>query len=387
MAARGARNLVLAGRSEPSRAALDEIASFQAGGASVRIVTADVATEDGVREMLRAATSTGRPLRGVVHAAGVLADGVLGEQRWEDFERVLAAKVTGTSLLDTLTREHPVEHFILFSSVASVMGSAGQGAYAAANAFMDGLALRRRALGLPAQSINWGPWADRGMAAGMSRRDRDRFSATGFEMMPTDDALGCLERAIALNLPQVAVIPARWEVVCGRFVAGQVPPLLRLLGAQRPRQAMPSAGKNADLLRPRLDRAPDSEKPGVIVAFVRDQVAKALGLTSSGALALRTPFTDLGLDSLMAVELRNGLAEAAALELRASLIYDHPCIEELATYISGALLGAGTGASAVRDEDSQEPWQAMADDLDDLSDQELAGLLSAGMASLKLEDR
>jgi acyl carrier protein len=225
------------------------------------------------------------------------------------------------------------------------MGSQGQGSYAAANAFMDAVAQRRRGLGLPAQSINWGPWGERGMAASLTARERERLGATGFEMMPTADALAALDRTLDLNPPQVMIVPARWDVVCGRFAEGQVPPLLRSLG--KARQESSGSVKTVTALKPRLDAVPDSEKYGVVVAFVREMVMKALGLSASGSISLRTPFTDLGLDSLMAVELRNGLSEATGLRFRSSLVYDFPCIEDLAMHICADLpqLSAEVGAT------------------------------------------
>jgi len=220
----------------------------------------------------------------------------------------------------------------------------------------------------------------------LSPRDRERMAATGFEMIETAEALAVLDRIVDLNLPQAAVIKARWDAVSARFTHGDLPPLLRVVGATRGAQAPAQGSAKVNALKPRLDAAPDSEKQDVIVAFVREQVAKALGLTSPGTLDLRTPFTDLGLDSLMAVELRNGLSAGTGLELRPALVYDHPCIEDLARHLGATLLGDVKGAADAADEGEQS-WETMAEGLDDLSEQELAGLLSAGMAPLKLEDQ
>jgi myxalamid-type polyketide synthase MxaB len=163
----GARHLVLAGRSGPSAEAWEAMEEMRAAGASVREVRADVASPADTARLIEACQAEA-PLRGVVHAAGVLDDGVVDRQTAERFSRVLAPKVYGAWNLHHQTRELPLDFFVLFSSMASVLGSPGQSSYAVANAFLDALAHHRRARGLPGLSINWGPWSEAGMAALLS---------------------------------------------------------------------------------------------------------------------------------------------------------------------------------------------------------------------------
>jgi acyl carrier protein len=280
----------------------------------------------------------------------------------------------------------------LFSSVSSALGAPGQANYAAANAYLDALSHYRRAVGAPALTINWGGWSEVGMAARLASKDRERISNKGTDLIAPAQGVAVFEQLLVRDVTQALAVPIRWPQLLASYTAGSEPPILELMAAEARAQIArdgnaDSHGTQAAAFGSLLDAAPESEKMGVIVAFVRTQVAKVLGLTSSATLAQRTPFTDLGLDSLMAVELRNGLAQATGLELRASIVFDHPCIEEIANYLGAALLEPRPSEPTGETEDPQEPWRAMADDLDQMSEQDLAALLSAGMASLKLEER
>ena len=188
---RGARELVLLGRGAPSGQALERIQGWERAGARVRVVRADVANFD---EMARMIAEIGSPLRGVVHAAGVLADGVLLEQTWERFTTVMAPKVEGAWNLHRLTRGAPLDFFVMYSSAASVFGSAGQANHAAANAFLDVLAQQRRAEGLPALSVNWGAWSEVGAAAdgGMEAR----MSLQGMGVIAPRQGMELLRKAL-----------------------------------------------------------------------------------------------------------------------------------------------------------------------------------------------
>ena len=181
MVSGGARSLVLMGRSGPSEAARAVVEELERSGARIVTSAGDVSREDDVARILSEIERTMPPLRGVVHAAGVLDDGVLSEQTRERLAGVMAPKIPGAWHLHRLTRGQPLDFFVLFSSIASLVGSGGQGGYAAANAFLDALAHRRRAEGLPATTINWGAWADAGMWASLSAVDRRRWTSRGMQ--------------------------------------------------------------------------------------------------------------------------------------------------------------------------------------------------------------
>ncbi|WP_226594929.1 SDR family oxidoreductase, partial [Microseira wollei] len=208
---KGARQLVLTGRSQVSVAAKQRISSFEQSGARVLVVKADVSQPNQVVEVLEKIQKELPPLRGIIHAAGVLDDGVLQQQSIERFGRVMAPKVAGAWNLHNLTANLPLDFFVGFSSVAALFGSAGQGNYAAANAFMDGLAHYRQAMGLPGLSINWGPWANVGMAASLESRSRDRIQTMGMAAIPVERGLVALEQLLNQSASQVGVMPINWS--------------------------------------------------------------------------------------------------------------------------------------------------------------------------------
>ena len=342
LVSRGGRHLTLSGRSLPDAAATAVIEQLRSAGASVAVAQGDISDEQHVRTVVAEIAASGHPLRGVVHAAGVLDDGVLTDQTWSRFERVMAPKVRGSWLLHDLTRDCRLDFFVLFSSTSATLGAPGQGNYAAANAFLDALAYHRRAHGLSALSINWSGWGEIGMAARLQSRDRSRMTDRGVaELQPEKGvrALGLLLNQTAAN---VMVAPIRWSVLLKAFPAGGEPPLLRALAAEAgPRSATRTeAQATGGELKSRLAAVPEAEREGVLLMFVQDQVARVLGLATGQGLDPQVPFTSLGIDSLMAVELRNALASAMARSLPPSLTFDYPTIATLAAFMSSEQLAA-----------------------------------------------
>ena len=233
----GARRLVLAGRGAPSAAARGQIAELKDAGADVGVALVDVSDPQEVARLLDGIESHGAPLRGIVHCAGVLDDGVLLQQTPDRFRRVLAPKVLGAWNLHTLTRDRPLDVFALFSSAASLLGSPGQANYSAANAFLDALASYRRSRGLPAVSINWGPWAEVGQAA--RRGLRERFQAIGLETIAVRQGLQILELLIGSGPAQVAVLPIHWQAFSRQLQAATSPFLSELLSPAETRRPDP----------------------------------------------------------------------------------------------------------------------------------------------------
>jgi myxalamid-type polyketide synthase MxaB len=295
----GARHLVLAGRSGASAEAREEVEQLRSAGASVRVMRADVARVEDVAGLLEACRAEAS-LRGVVHAAGLLDDGVLDRQTAERFARVLAPKASGAWRLHELTRDDPLDFFVCFSSMASLLGSAGQTNYAAANAFLDALAHRRRALGLPALSVNWGPWDEAGMAARLS------LAGQGVEKIEPADGLrvlGDLLRAGRGTPAQVGVFRVSWPTFLRRLPPGGPPPFLSAFsrGADRPGHA--AAG---DFLR-RFRAAPAGERVPLLEAAVHKELLDVLGQEADHQVPPTQPWAGLGLGSLMMVDLKNRL--------------------------------------------------------------------------------
>jgi hypothetical protein len=279
--------------------------------------------------MLAAARGLGLPLRGVVHAAGVLDDGTLLEQNEERLGRVMAPKALGASLLAELAPEHELDHFILFSSAASLLGSSGQTNYAAANAFLDGLAADLRSRGLPALSINWGPWAEVGMAARLAARERGRMAEKGTTMIGPELGLAALEMLLDGEVPQAAVLPVDWAKVLEQVPVGKEPPLLRALANLR--EAQSSAGElRGQALRDQLTRADPADRLKLLETFVQQQIARSLGLSNTQSVDIDAPMGATGLDSLMALELRNRIETELGVTTQVSRLLGNGTVGELA---------------------------------------------------------
>jgi NADPH:quinone reductase-like Zn-dependent oxidoreductase/NADP-dependent 3-hydroxy acid dehydrogenase YdfG/acyl carrier protein len=385
LAERGTRHLVLAGRSEPSAAVVAAVDEMRASGVSVGVVRADVGTADGVRAVLAAVDALGVRLSGIVHAAGVLDDGIIRDQTPERVDRVMSAKATGALLLDEMTRERSPEHFVLFSSVASLLGSPGQANYAAANAFLDGLAHRRHADGRPATSINWGAWAEIGMAARV-HGGAARLEDSGFGTIAPDLGLTALDLAMSADVAQVGVFPASWDKVLARFASGSEPAFLRTLAKETAHRSTGSeAGDSGASLTSRLEAVPEAERNDLILAFVRQRVARVIGVENGDGLDPLVPFTNLGVDSLMAVEMRNALASSLGRQLPPSLIYDYPNISTLAAFVASELMGPSSSnqpAAKAPGADEADKWEEAASRLDELSEREMADLLAAQLGAL-----
>jgi acyl transferase domain-containing protein len=353
----GARHLVLMGRSEPTAAARSAIAEMQAGGAEVRVVSGDVALEGDVARCL-ASVSDWPPLRGVFHAAGVLDDGVVARQNWARFAAVMRPKVSGAWNLQVLTRDLPLDDFVLFSSAAALLGSTGQSNHAAANAFLDALAYHRRALGKPGLSVNWGAWSDIGAAARLGVAGK--VASSGMGTIPPSMGLATLERLMRTGVARAAVLPVLdWRRLLAEYASGSEPPLLEDVARQArmaARRTSSGGSGRADLLSA-TENAPPPARRGVVEAFVREQVFKALAIDASVHVDVSQPLHGLGLDSLMAIELRNALGAAVRRTLPATLLFNYPTIDALTRYLcsevlrlqddSGQAVGADRGLEAL----------------------------------------
>ncbi|MGH2350267.1 MAG: beta-ketoacyl reductase, partial [Chloroflexota bacterium] len=337
MASKGARHLLLAGRTLPAT-------TPEAPGVDVTAVRADVSDYDQLAAVIADARRRLPPIRGVVHAAGIVDDGVLEGLTGERLERVLAPKADAALHLHELTKALPLDFFVLFSSLASVCGAAGQANYAAANAVLDALAHHRTSLGLPAVSINWAPWREVGMAARLTDAGAQRVRLRGLDSLSTRSGLRCLEAAILSGLPQVVVLPARWPELRRAF-GGALPPLLSSLeeaagatarGAATPGTTVSSAGAQTPLAA-RLAAAHRGERAGLLAQEVSRLVAQALGWPADQRVPPTLALRDLGLDSLGALELRNALAAALGRRLPSTLLFDYPSVAAIAGFLNDEL--------------------------------------------------
>ncbi len=323
----GARYLVLVGRRPPSGNSLEAIRSLEQAGVEIAVRPADAGSRQELAAVLNEIRRTMPALGGVIHAAGVLEDGVIEQQTPERLRRVMAPKVAGAWNLHALTKDTPLDFFLLFSSLAAVIGSPAQAGYSAANAWMDALAHHRHRQGLPALSVNWGPWSGGGMASEVDAVGKRR-SLPGLKPMTPEVSWKCLEDAIKLRTCQVAIADADW----GRWVP--MPSILSELARTGPgRTPARSAGQT---LKKRLENTPQQNRRALLLEYLRSQARQILGLSPSYFVDEREPLVRMGLDSLMAVELRNQLSAALERPLMATLLFDHPTLSALANFLLGS---------------------------------------------------
>src|SRR3954452_7311776 len=367
---RGARHLVLTSRTATANETVERLAAR----ADVRVVRADVSQRDDVAILMQEIDSTMPPLRGVLHTAGVLDGGALVQQTMERFARVMAPKVDGSWNLHEATRKRDLDFFVLFSSMASMLGSAGQGNYAAANAYEDALAHYRRALGLPATSVNWGPWAEGGMATALTSRDQQRWASQGIGQLAGHEGFEALERALQLDRAQLGIMRVDWRRWSASSAAEQplVAELVRgnAAAASAARRSLVSIGD-------RLNAAQEESRLDLLRDFTAGEVAASLGFGRDHRLDAQRPLMDLGVDSLVAVELRNALVKATGCALPVTLTFQFPTIDAIAGHLFDAL---GFVKRRVAPETAVYGAEL---DIDALDEAELARLLAYELESLK----
>ena len=323
LASCGAKHIVLVGRKEPNthlKEIIDDLAKQQV---KVDVVKADIAKYEDVEHLLGYCNN----LKGIIHAAGVIEDGLVSTQSVESFNRVMAAKVKGTWNLHNLTKNLDLDYFICFSSVASLLGSIGQSNYSAANAFMDQFAYYRFGMGLPCTSINWGPWDEVGMAAGLV----DRLKIQGYKPIPVNVGLELLKQIITLNItPQISVLPMNWRKYLAR-INKHIPFFDKVMDVRENQQ-------DKVLLIDILDSVDVHEKLDLLENHIRESIKTVIGLSESTKIDVNKSIFDFGLDSLMAVELKNIIEKNIKTKLKSTLIFDYPNIKSLVTYIAKEIL-------------------------------------------------
>jgi len=346
VAERGVRQLLLVSRRGPDApGAAELIAELSAAGAVVQAVACDAGDRQALAKVI-ADIPVQYPLSAVIHAAGVLDDGVVTSLTPERVDAVLRAKVDAAWNLHELTRDLSLSAFVLFSSMAGFVGSSGQANYAAANSFLDGLAVHRRARGLPAISLGWGLWDQTSnMTGALDAVDFARFARDGIVAMSSAEALQLLDTAMVLDEP--FLLPARIDTVAlrAKFDGGTLPPMfVDLINAPARRQVDDSlaAAKSKSELLQRLEGLPEDEQDSLLLDLVRSHIATVLGNSTPESIDPDKAFQELGFDSLTAVEMRNRLKAATGLALSPTLIFDYPNSKALAGYFRQELVGAST---------------------------------------------
>ncbi|MFB0619443.1 type I polyketide synthase [Streptomyces sp. AGS-58] len=351
VATHGARRLLLLSRrGEQAPAAAELRADLERLGAEVTFAACDAADRTALAGVL-AAVSPDFPLRAVVHTAGVVDDTVVGDLTPDRLDAILRPKIDAAWNLHELTRDAKLSAFVLYSSVAGLLGTAGQANYAAGNTFLDALAQHRSAQGLPATSLAWGLWAGAStISSGLGETDLRRLARIGLRPLSDDEGTALFDLALSGSRPVVALTGIDMDVL-RRQGERAVPVLRGLVPRPAARKAAAPAGtvpggafsplaQLAGLSRP--------ERVGALLELVRGQVAGVLGHADPSAVAAELPFQDLGFDSLTAVELRNQLGPAIGLRLPTTLVFDHPSPTALAEYLAELVeRESGTSGDAV----------------------------------------
>ncbi|MFF3241521.1 type I polyketide synthase, partial [Micromonospora sp. NPDC002931] len=344
VAGAGAERIVLTSRRGTDTPGAAELLAELAGlGVDCRVARCDAADRAAMTGLLAELRREGPPLRAVVHAAGVSEVVPLADSTLEDLAYVIAPKLAGAELLDELLDGVELDAFVLFSSIAAVWGSGGQGAYAAGNAYLDALAEVRRGRGLPATSVAWGPWTESGM---FTDGAPEQLRRRGLRVMPPGLAMAGLRHALAAGDAAVTVVDVDWATFHPLFTALRPSPLLADLPAVRALAAAPAAAPDPaapagrDLLT-ELRGLPAEERRAALLEMVRVDAAKVLGHPSGDAIDADRGFLDLGLDSLTAVELRNLLTAATGHELPTTVVFDYPTPAGLADHLYEELFPDG----------------------------------------------
>ncbi|MFI6108996.1 SDR family NAD(P)-dependent oxidoreductase, partial [Streptomyces sp. NPDC051310] len=341
----GVRHLLLLSRRGPEAdGAAALVAELAELGCAARAVACDVSDRAQLASAL--GTLERRPTA-VVHAAGVLDDGVIGSLSAEQIERVMRPKVDAAWHLHELTADADLSAFVLFSSVAALIGSPGQGNYAAANAALDALAASRRAAGLPATSLAWGLWSDTaGMAAQLGQNELARLERMGSKALTTDLGLGLFDQALTSDAALLAPVRLDTAVLRAQARAGTIPAVLRGLA--------PVAARRVDTptvsLRDQLAGVDAADRERIVLDMVRNHVAAVLGHASAAAVEPGRAFQEMGFDSLGAVDLRNRLTQATGVRLPATLVFDHPTPADIARLLLAEFGGAAAGEPPIEKE-------------------------------------
>ncbi len=368
LAERGAGAIVLNGRRDPDPEAVEAIGALRERGVTVQIEIADVTDTAAVDAMLERIDATLPPLAGIIHSVGVLSDAVLTNQSWDSFQQVLWPKMLGAWHLHRATTHRDLDMFVLFSSVAGVMGNAGQANHAAANAFLDQLAGHRRALGLPGQSVAWGAWSELGEAEEQRERIERQLEAAGTGWITPQQGLRALETLVRQDVPVGMVAAVDWPTFAEND--DESSPFLEELLATSAGANDAAEDPSEDLLSQlRVSQRTDSED--ILVSFLQKELQAVMRLPSTPLPSPSVGFFDLGMDSLMAVELRNRLNRAFAGEYVVSntAIFDYPDITALARHLADELdqLGASGGATSAPEITVPEPRAPVATEDDDIA--------------------
>lgn len=373
LAEQGAGQVILTGRSQPSAAAQSAIREIEALGTAVSFAQGDVSQPEEVQPIITNIQNEMRPLRGVIHAAGILDDSLLLQMTPDQFRRALSPKLDGAWNLHSATADCPLDFFVAFSSVTAILGTPGQGNYAAGNAFLDALMQYRQTQGKPGLSINWGPWSNVGLAAAQANRG-ERLSSRGLGSITPEQGIALMERLLPLPNAQVAAMPfdaMAWSQVYSAAAHSSL--LVDLLEQPDSSTAVSETTAQADDLQTLLLAAEaGGPRRTLLETRIREQVARVLGLPAS-RIDVQKPLRNLGIDSLMTLELRNRLEALVKVPLSATLVFNYPTVALLTNHLAEKL---NISLDTVQAEAPAPDAPSNVEQFDNLSQDEVESLLA-----------
>ncbi len=341
LAEQGAGAVVLTGRRKPSADVLKTIQEIESGG-HTKIVTmqGNVSDESDLSRIFAHIDSELPPLRGVIHSAGITDDGMLANQSWERYRSVFEAKIAGSLYLHRQTENMRLDFFVLFSSLVSIMGSPGQSNYAAANAYIDSLVWHRRAQGLPALSIHWGPWAEIGMIASLGERGATNWEGRGIQLLPPEIGLQAFDQLLRSDKTEAGAFAVDWQKYIGQYAAGREPAyLINFIDRSGEAGADESLQQQAgpDILE-KIATTPVARRESVVRQYVEEHIRRILGMEADRRVEVSKGFKDQGMDSLMTIELRNRLQLGLGCVLPSTLAFDYPTVNTLTAFLTKEIL-------------------------------------------------
>lgn len=329
----GAKSIALTGRSAPKSEALEKINAVKKRGVQVNIMQVDVSDHEQMTRAIDELKNLDKPLAGIVHSAGVLSDGVITQQTEEQFLKVLTPKIQGAWNLHELTLDIDLDFFICFSSIASIVGWAGQSNYAAANAFMDTLAFYRRALGKSALTVNWGPWADAGMAASLDERDIQRMRDSGMMPLHAENGMQAMSTLMSYRVPQAGVFDLDWTLILKQYADPSKKTVLSDFIDSN------SANNKADFLDQLLSAKPDNYQP-LLEQKISQILASILGLEDASTIDKHGNIYTYGINSLMALEFASHIQGVLKTKFSSILVMKYPTVHQLTDYLIRQVLFA-----------------------------------------------
>ncbi|UUA73395.1 SDR family NAD(P)-dependent oxidoreductase [Cellvibrio sp. QJXJ] len=367
----GAQHVILTDVIEPPLFAMEQIKKLQAKGVYIEWQKANVSNAEEAQTLLVKITASMPALRGVFHCAAIIDDEPMATQQWDNFERILTPKVEGSWNLHVYTQGLSLDHFVMFSSIASLMGSANQGNYAAANAYQDSLAHYRQRCGMSALAINWSPWTV-GIGAAMGERAAEVWKSWGSSTLNPERDVSILSSLILQELPQVAVLSIDWPTFTRQYT--EVPRfLIDLADKVRPVKKAETQEQQLSEFETLLIETSPELRSEVVEIYLLEKVSSILGIPIDG-IDKNIAFSELGLDSLLAVDMRNLLQrDLRSQDLPAMLIFAYPTVKELSLFISTQMAEYGSTESETYEENADNVDNNS--DLDNISAEELQAML------------